>query len=301
MDDEIKEFISDNERKHKKYLQLYRIACMVEMFGNNGILLFECSSKIELFIHILVILEFPFFGYGKVGFLKGLIIYICLHLIIKAIGGYFIKIFKGKLDMIQQTCQDKLDDFCYRQYQDKKIIKGNDYDEVRFDHNLIVRNGIFEADLQVDCEPVSIYCLGNKEAKEQYKNEREKYNYDENRYEYIEMKKNIASTEFNQKFGVLVQPDKVHECMKFLSPSRQLQMIHMTAFDKIREIYISAGKICADTTSCFERPGMKIDVYVSKSIQKSFQEVEEYCCNIRKMADEFHNSYFQICELVNNQ
>lgn len=301
MDRNIMGFISDNESNRKKYLKIYKLGCGLERFGKNGILLFQCYSKIELFIHILVILNFPLFGYNKIGFLTGLIIYICLHLVIKAVGDYFCKTYGEKLNLMQQQCQDKLDDFWFKQYQDNKIIRRQDYDEVKFDHGLIVRNGAFEADLQTDCDPVLIFCLRDKEAKEKYKDERNKYNDREDRYEYIDMKNNIASTEFNQKFGVLVVPDKVHECMKFLSPSRQLQMIRMSAFDKIREIYIDGGKIHADTTSCFVRPWMEIDVYSSKSIQKSFEEVEEYCCNIRRMADEFHDCYLQIYELVKKQ
>lgn len=60
------------------------------------------------------------------------------------------------------------------------------------------------------------------------------------------MKKNIASTEFNKKFLVFIPEELEKECMKFLSPARQVEMVRTSAFDRLCDIHIENGRITGE-------------------------------------------------------
>ena len=112
------------------------------------------------------------------------------------------------------------------------------------------------------------------------------------------MRKNVASVEFNNKFNVFVPAQMERDCMKFLSPSRQLEMIRTSAFDRIEQIHISFGKIQGNTQDIVLRPKEQIDIHNCPSIRKVYEEIQEYCQDIRQMADDIQMEYLQIVKIV---
>ena len=179
--------------------------------------------------------------------------------------------------------------FQQEQYKKNGIVRGEKEDEVRYEGNLVVKNGFFEGDIQSELTLLHIYCMKNLKRSDWL---------DGTLNGCITMRKNVASVEFNNKFNVFVPAQMERDCMKFLSPSRQLEMIRTSAFDRIEQIHISFGKIQGNTQDIVLRPKEQIDIHNCPSIRKVYEEIQEYCQDIRQMADDIQMEYLQIVKIV---
>ena len=177
-----------------------------------------------------------------------------------------------------------LDSFRQEQYQENGIIRGTTSDVVRFDHNFAITSGFFEGDMTTSCQPMLIGTSW--------------FDYAEGTEDYVDMKNNIASVEFNKKFHIYVPEEKKADCMKFLTPTRQVAMIRSDAFEDMDSILISQGRIHAETNVDFERPNESIDPFSFSSILTLFEEAEKYCRETRECAEKFYNSYLKMNEMI---
>lgn len=236
MTNELQEFIAQNEKEQKMYLTIQHIGFKIYCFGKNGISLenydrYELTAKTRIYGHIFILVGIAFwtvFKWSKVW--PAFVIYIAAHWIIKTIGEQICGICEPKLNKIQIDCQKKLDEFTKMNYQQMGIWRLADHDEVRMkEHNLIISENTFTGDFHSNIAPIHICCLKNSTQ--------ELWNAEDLENNFIDMKKNIASSEFNQKFQIFVPKDRERDSMKMLSPTTQIVLVKSSAFERIRYLF----------------------------------------------------------------
>lgn len=290
MTENLKAFIARNETEQREFLEYYNAGSALYNFGEKGLSLDYDENSWSGRVGILLRLGILLILIGITGkFLVGLIVYVGIHLLIEKVGGKIRDTYQEKLDKIQIECQNSLDQFIELNYKENGIRWGTKGDEVRFAQDLVVRGSSFEAGVHSDILQMHIYCLKNLEKKFWKKRRVD---------EGIDMKKNIASLEFNRNFQIFLPQEQEREGMKFLSPARQIEMIKSTAFDGFRSIHIEEGRLYGIMKDSYNPPNRRIDVYKYQPIGKYFSDVEEYCRNMRTRADNVQNSYIQIANII---
>lgn len=300
MSEELKLFLQQNEVEQKKYLTIFKTGSVIYCFGKNGISLSnydkydEKSAKNRGMFHLLILALFALYSVIKCGKIwPGVVAYICGHLIITIIGLAICNMCSKKLDKIESDCQGKLDEFVKMNYEKTGILRYADHDEIKLDHNAVLNGNSFTGDFDAFIEPIHIYCVNNS---------KDKYIEGEEIVENcINMKKNIASAEFNQKFEVFVPKELEQECMKILSPSTQLMMLKSSVFDNLGEIHIYKNRIWGTRDKAYVRPNDKIDAYTYQAIIKTFEKIEEYCKIMRRTADGILDLYEQLETVVSKE
>ena len=290
MEEELKNFIAKSEKNQRSFLTMYALGKSICDFGVNGFnigyLLMGFLGKIKLLFRLLIMGGLML---AVEDCAMGFYLYCGIHLAIIVFGGILWQIYATKLNNLEKECQDSLNKFQQEQYKKNGIVRGEKEDEVRYEGNLVVKNGFFEGDIQSELTLIHIYCMKNLKRSDWL---------DGTLNGCITMRKNVASVEFNNKFNVLVPAQMERDCMKFLSPSRQLEMIRTSAFDRIEQVHISVGKIQGNTQDIVLRPKEQIDIHNCSSIRKVYEEIQEYCQDIRQMADNIQMEYLQIVKIV---
>lgn len=114
MQENLKQYLERNEADRKQFLRMYHIGTRLQEFGKNALLLFFSEqSKVELFVHLFILLivgaSFPAWLFLKV--------HIGFNLGLYALGKfYFRRIWGRKLDDMQLECQERLNEFADQQY-----------------------------------------------------------------------------------------------------------------------------------------------------------------------------------------
>ena len=298
MTNELQEFIAQNEKEQKMSLTIQHIGFKIYCFGKNGISLenydrYELTAKTRIYGHIFILVGIAFwtvFKWSKVW--PAFVIYIAAHWIIKTIGEQICGICEPKLNKIQIDCQKKLDEFTKMNYQQMGIWRLADHDEVRMkEHNLIISENTFTGDFHSNIAPIHICCLKNSTQ--------ELWNAEDLENNFIDMKKNIASSEFNQKFQIFVPKDRERDSMKMLSPTTQIVLVKSSAFERISAVHIYSDHICGVMEPQLVRPERCVDAYKYQLLRGLFSEVEEYCQNMRKTAEEVWKMYEQFTDVMN--
>ncbi len=296
MNQNLREYIQQNDKEQKKCLGMYKLAVKIRRFGLTGFYITDPEpsifidddetadgwKKIKFLFHLLA---FTAGFFATENFTLVLIVYIAIHAAFVAVGQYLHEQYRKKLEGIGYECQNLLNSFFQEQYQENGIIRGTNSDVLCFDHNFILTSGFFEADLHNNCQPMVINagdCICVPDGTE----------------DYINMRHNIASVEFNKKFKVYVPEDRKADCMKFLTPTRQVAMIRSAAFDEMDSMYLNQGKMHVETDFRFQRPDEIVNPFSFASMLTLFENAEIYCREIREGAERFYDSYLKITEMI---
>lgn len=296
MNQNLREYIQQNDKEQKKCLGMYKLAVKIRRFGLTGFYITDPEpsifidddetadgwKKIKFLFHLLA---FTAGFFATENFTLVLIVYIAIHAAFVAVGQYLHEQYRKKLEGIGYECQNLLNSFFQEQYQENGIIRGANSDVLCFDHNFILTSGFFEADLHNNCQPMVINagdCICVPDGTE----------------DYINMHHNIASVEFNKKFKVYVPEDRKADCMKFLTPTRQVAMIRSAAFDEMDSMYLNQGKMHVETDFRFQRPDEIVNPFSFASMLTLFENAEIYCREIREGAERFYDSYLKITEMI---
>ncbi len=296
MNQNLREYIQQNDKEQKKCLGMYKLAVKIRRFGLTGFYITDPEpsifidddetadgwKKIKFLFHLLAFTA-GFFAIEN--FTLVLIVYIAIHAAFVAVGQYLHEQYRKKLEGIGYECQNLLNSFFQEQYQENGIIRGANSDVLCFDHNFILTSGFFEADLHNNCQPMVINagdCICVPDGTE----------------DYINMRHNIASVEFNKKFKVYVPEDRKADCMKFLTPTRQVAMIRSAAFDEMDSMYLNQGKMHVETDFIFQWPDEIVNPFSFASMLTLFENAEIYCREIREGAERFYDAYLKITEMI---
>lgn len=303
MNDSLKTDLKKQEATHKKRLLQFKIAKWVETFGIRAFRLFVRKSDdtdmipfvilfglIRFVIHLIpalliFVIEIVLLRIER-GILWNLLaVYVIFYLIVWRVGKLLRQKFENDLMALEYECNGKRAQFFQQLCIEKNITRGKFYDEIVFDNGIALQSdGIVRADAPEQNVSFRIFNLKN------YKDSEDRNSLSP--YEQT-MEKNIASTDFNQKFVVAVIKGNERECIKYFSPSRQLQMIKSTVLSQCHHISIEEKKFRATIDFEIERPHA-IDIFSFESVLKNFESVEKYCEEFSNKANEVYADLIEI-------
>lgn len=296
MDANLEMLISTHERNHKKYLTIFNIGVKLDTFGSDLFIIFGPGASgeyagLEKFVHFVILLIDIAFSYAATGsMVAGLIVYAAFHLILKFAGKMMLDTGSEKLLAIREDCSKRYVEFQEDMLQKNRIYR-NQYgeDEIHFvdTDSLVVTNGHFRGDLGIDIPPMYIQCFDHFLAIPEDSIQGKPLS---------RIDQHISSVEFTDKFEVSTVAGRERDCMKYLTPSRQLAILRSNAWDCIKALKICDGKVYADMTENLNEYEYTpyINVFNYKSILKTFKEMEEYCLAVKNLANSAHDSFLQL-------
>ena len=145
MEEELEGFIAKSEKNQRSFLTMYALGKSICDFGVNGFnigyLLMGFLGKIKLLFRLLIMGGLML---AVEDCAMGFYLYCGIHLAIIVFGGILWQIYATKLNNLEKECQDSLNKFQQEQYKKNGIVRGEKEDEVRYEGNLVVKNGFFE-------------------------------------------------------------------------------------------------------------------------------------------------------------
>lgn len=297
MDEKLKLVIENYEREHKKFLALYTLGGKIENVGGNLLLFISLKAgsigRFEKIMHVIFFFWCIVYSDSKTGGFKfGIILYIITHLCIMFFGTWSVKFSFNKLEKIKEECTNYFQNFLVEMYQKNGIIR-NDVtkrDEVWFEEedSLFVTSGMFCTDLVINIPQLYIEFTGKK-------------SFTDSKSGLSSVKQNIASVEFTDKFEVLVPKGMELECMKYLTPSRQIEMLRTDVWDSLKNLSFRDGMMMGYMIEDFGSYTPYINVYSRKSIMKNFEEAENYCKKVNRLANSAYKSCIQLREIMKTE
>ncbi len=269
--DNLNEKINEFENRHKKYGNLYYRGITLKTNGIRGLVFwYDVEGFFRGIFHFFV-RAFPliFAVLFTMNFKVPLAIYAGIHIALGVSGAVMEKIGLQNLLSLNEEVE-----CCHKKYAQEKfaeygITKGTVY----FDNGVAVSSGYVKVELGRDCGCLNIYQRDKRNENTLYKDA--KLNLDK---DTMDLSSFIASVEFNNKYGVLINKNTRVKCVSFLSPSIQMEMIRksdaVSVFDniKIRDSILSA------------ETGYKVETIPTISIFSMepllsyyFSEVDRYC------------------------
>lgn len=309
MDDLLKKEIGENEEKHKQYLKSYRFGEFLKDMrknaaehGKNPTPLTGKSS-------------FALFGLVVVSYLltfkiwAAILVFIVINIILTSVGKKMYKQNGAKLEELAPICRHSLEEYSAKRYEEYGICDARTitdivyklnldsyydlvdpdiselprYGAVCFDDGVIIRNHYLDATMRKTFGNINFY---------QLENENERTLFEEQKRELAScINDKISSLDFNKKFGIVFR-DSSSEllCMKYLSPSMQLNMIRADKIRNFSSIHIEGKYLSMLTGKTVDLP-TDFYIYDKKPLMEYYNEVDTYCKKMRKMADEVYADF----------
>ena len=291
MSNELKQKIKEGEKERKKYLRLIRLGEMLKAFGRRFIGYDQGEWK-GMAIIVRAIIIASLFGLG-LDFIPVLIIYAVLHIGIYVGGNVLSKTFVEKIRAFESEWMSIYNDYFFNRASADNIVIGVGEPFVDYGNGVKIDDrGMVHADAKESMGDIYLYVLKNFR--------------DENAFSSLKAKpgdhtvilnKNIASVEFNDKYGAVTDTENEVQSVKYLSPSRVVKMIKTPELDNFFDIHMRGNSFRARTDNHVDRPEI-LNVYESKHLRKYFEEADKYCADLKAMADKIHKDYVKIAFLV---
>ena len=328
MDDLLKHEIWENEKKHKKYLRAYRLGEHFKDLHKNENIKIDADDpkKVAKGFTFIVMLVVSYFLTRNV--LGMLFLFVLIDLILIVIGKKVYKTFDSRLKELNVICVRNLDEYSGKQFEkygicDKREMTDNsdgyddwntytriDYDDIGnyairnnndipcygvvcFNDGVVVGNGYLEAEMRQTMGTVMICQLENKEECVAFQEHKPNMSYCIN--------DRISSLEFNNKYGIVhAEGTREVELMKYFSPSMQLNLIRAKQISKFSSIRIGGRHLNLRTNKTVKLP-TSFNIYDKKPLIKYYEEVDVYCREMQKMANEVHKDFEDIDFLRGNK
>lgn len=312
MDDLLKKEIEENAEKHQKYLKSYRFGEFLKDLQKNaaehGKNPTPQTGKSSMAFLGLVIVSYLLTR--KIW--AAILVFIGINVILTLIGKKMYKKYGAKLEELARICRHSLEEYSDKQYKEYGICDAREiadiayklsldsyydlidpdiselprYGAVCFDDGVIIRNHYLDATMRKTFGNINFY---------QLENENERTLFEEQKRELVScINDKISSLDFNKKFGIVFR-DSSSEllCMKYLSPSMQLNMIRADKIRNFSSIHID-GKYLSMLTGKVVKLPTDFYIYDKKPLREYYSEVDTYCKEMRKMADEVYADFQDI-------
>lgn len=276
MDEILAKRILEGEKQHKKFLGLYTFGNklitsakrVVNPFrdGLRGIPGF--CLKVTCCLLLFAVLDF----------IPILIIYGAYHLIALIVGKILDKTYEKKLYELGEEYRSIQMDYFLGQQK----LFGIDNGAVHYDDGVTVASGSVCMRTTRDFGTIKILQLEKMEEQNEYISQKT----NPSPYQSL-MHDMISSREFNTKYAVIVPKGEERECISYLSPTVQVKMIQSKELAKYSNIFIENQVLSARTGITVNSPNV-IDPFSKKRLSKYFDDIVEYCKQIRKMGDTVH-------------
>ena len=257
MDELLKKEIEENEEKHKKYLKSYRFGEFLKDMRKNaaehGKNPTPQTEKGSLGLLGVVIISYLL----TFNIWAAIFVFIVINIILTSVGKKMYKNNGAKLEELAPICRHSLKEYSAKRYEeygicDARTITGivyklnldsyydlgepdtselPRYGAVQFDDGVIIRNHYLDASMRKTYGNINFY---------QLEKDNERSLFEEQRRELTTcINDKISSLDFNKKFGI-IHRDSSSEllCMKYLSPSMQLNMIKSDKMHNFSSIHI---------------------------------------------------------------
>ena len=306
MNENLKEEIKLDEKEHKAQLLRYNLSKILENFGIRSFWLTYTDPTVDWgFLGKLVFAAVRFaIRMFPVVFLcnivasifraKGnpiiyLILYIAIYLTAALVGHSLRENFELKLNILDRSCREKRENFFSELCEENNITPQIFCDEIYFEDGIKINaNGDIVLSAPKQTVSFKLYSKKNYVDLNKYLEKSHDLSKDEQK-----MDKNIASIEFNDKFGIIIHKSNEHECMKYFSPTLQSQMIKSKVLAECYDIETNYKEITAKTDNKFQRPE-QINIFDSKPIIEYFEETENYCTEFSTTAKRLHSDLSNI-------
>lgn len=291
MDNELKQKIKEGNKERKKYLMMIRLGEMMKSFGRRFIGYDQGEWKV-LAIIVRVIILVSLFGMG-LDIIAILIIYAVLHIGVYVGGNVISTTFTGKIRVFEAEWIEIYNNYFFdKAFADHIIISVGepfvDYgDGVKIDDR-----GMVHADLKESMADIYLYVLSDLGDARAFSNLQANPG-----AHTVILNKNIASVEFNQKYGAVTDTANEVQSVKYLSPSRVVKMLKTPELENFYDIHMRDKTFRARTNNHVDRPE-GLNVYESKHLKKYFEEADKYCADLKAMADKVHKDYLKIAYLL---
>lgn len=304
MDESLKKEVRFNQKKHRRYLRMYRLGeFLKDLSSNVSSSDYGPQSKKAIAFVVLTMLV-SFLLTFKV--LRALLVCIGFFIVYSLVGSILFKVFTRKLSGLEEDCKRSLNQYSAEQYEKYGISDGRTFSnisvtspdyrfdiselpchgEVRFEDGVKISNNFLLADMRKDYGDVIFYLLGKKEERlvfEQCKNGNKTC-----------VNNKVSSVEFNRKFGVFYGDNSSElQCMKYLSPAMQLDMIKAEKISNFSNIRIKSHCLCMNTGKSVDLPS-ELNIFEKKPLVKYYQEVEKFSKDMRQMGDEVYEDFQSI-------
>lgn len=314
--EELKQQLSEKDKEQEQLYKNYTKSKRIEKFGKDafwaidldqsqkrpisqlfmGIAKWAFHVLLWLVIYVFLNTFIPIFVGGR-----GIIISYCiLYLPFLLIGKFFRNKFEQQLWALTSECnllrenyfldlrlEYKIQDADLYDHEDDDPY--SDKDEFRIDKNCDViesseqiafySNGEVRIHLNNNF-PFEIYHLTDYEQDWKYKDRVAALKKSTSR----ELKEIVASLEFSQNFGIIIDEKDSREALKYFTPTVQTQMITSPTFSNSKKITIENNDLKLYTDYGVAKP-TDITLFSRKSVTSWFGEVEDYCKKFSQTAE----------------
>lgn len=306
MDDFLKKKIMENEKKHKRYLIAYRIGEFFKDLRENATK--KDSDDLASIFGFLGLLVGSYLLVHNI--LGAIVLFVVINCILSLTGKILYKKFRAKLEELKRDCASSLSTYCDAKCKEFGICVKSDsrYNEddsysiyesydafivghldiprqgaICFPDGVIIRNEHLDATMRTSFGNLTIYQLKKKKERTTFEEARKKTT------SCINDK--ISSLDFNAKFGIITSATTSELiCMKYLTPSMQVKMINADKISRFSNINIKESNLSMSTGKSVKLP-TAFRIYDKKPLMKYYEEVDTYCQEMRKMADEIYADF----------
>ncbi len=296
MDKNFKEQLHEWDITHKKNLRGYNVSEQVKNITISGIFPFIEYTDIGPLNAVIVITRLiinigMYFGlfstlcplvedYGQSALwalLYTLILYVIFFLTIYIVARRITDKYWDKLLKLENMFHETMNRSALSLIVERNIIGNIDTENcaIQLENGMYYStNGLIRKKISVtSTAPYEIYRITNTEDSSKYSSR--KYSSSENP-PLTTMEKNIASVDFNRKFGIVCRDADKVAVMKHFTSIFQLQLINSVTLGKCFNITIEDGVFNSSSEYIVKRYEGRTAIFINKPISKYFEDIEKY-------------------------
>lgn len=282
MEKELRKELRKGEGRRIRNMIGQKIGWFIKNSGKNGALL-VCTDFDGIFFRFLLNLAFRgamfyfFYALFREHWIPALLVYIIIHT------GLFIG---GK--MLEKKCQETLSQMSvyfnekFTNYFDEACRQRNIVGDAILMDNIRISNNRVDAYILPTKADINLYCLESVDGDVGCFDRRLNPQPDD-----VDMKKHIASVEFNKKYGVFTKKGMEMHCVDLLRPTVQVAMCGKFKFEHLGMVEIGYDHFFAATKDSVKPIKTHIDIYGEDSLLWYFDDADLYCENMEKMGKKF--------------
>lgn len=282
MEKELRKELRKGEGRRIKNIMGEKTGRFFKNFGKKGALWVPKDGG-DLFFRFLLNLAFRgaifygFYALFRENWIPALIVYIILHT------GLFIG---GKL--LEKKCMENLMEMSayfnekFTAYFDEACRQRNIVGDAVLIDNIRISNNRVDAYTLPTKADFNLYCLESFDGDNACFDRRLNPQPDD-----VDLKKHIASVEFNKKFGVITKKGMEMHCVDLLRPTVQVAMCGKFKVEHLCMVEIGGGNFYAATKDSVKPVKTHIDIYGDDALLWYFDDADIYCEKMEKMGKKY--------------
>lgn len=277
------------EKQHRSNLLRFNFGEYLQGVAKRGIWPFGDNVLLVIAACVFrLVLVLIFFSVTQ-NWIAAAAIYGVLHLAALIVGSRMSARASARLTVIDGKATEVTEKFlhnCEKRYQINVYIgaMGIASYSVDFGDDITLLNNYVSVSMKRDTPDISFYNLNNGDEFSGFIKRTSSLSDGE-----VELTRHFASTQFNKKFGVVMDYGDEISAVSFLSPAIQMKMINTPEIQQMSALQIKSGCFTAQCGDFLTAPELaRIDRF--QSLNGNLERIEEWCRNIRTQADKAHTT-----------